>query len=96
MEKNNTPAGKGPEARLPRGISRLGRRATHFAELPDGTIVRRPTTMIRPLTARESILFRPATTLDIIGPEEAVRIADEQVALRAKFEHEDFEVKDDE
>ena len=69
---------------------RLGRLSLgHFVELPNGELKRLPTTMLRPLTWREAILHRPATSNDIIGPEEVARQADERRELNERFNHDD-------
>jgi hypothetical protein len=86
------PVEKEPSADQPRNPSKLGRLPVgHFIELPNGEIKRLPTTMLRPPTWREAMLYRPATSTDIIGVETVLREADELRELRRRFDQGDAE-----
>ncbi len=82
------PIDKEPAQRSSHQSRRWGRL---FMELSDGRVVRRPATMLRPLTWRESMLGRPATTADIIGPEILLQEADELSELRKRFNQDSAE-----
>jgi hypothetical protein len=43
--------------------------------------------MLRPVSAREAVRRRPATTTDIIGVEATLRAADELREERERFDH---------
>lgn len=86
------PTEKEPTANPPRRSELLGRLSTGlFVTLADGSVIRRPTTMLRPPTFRESMLGRPATTSDIIGMETVLREADELRELRKRYSQDDIE-----
>lgn len=82
------PVEKEPAVSQSREPRKLGKFSVgHFVELADGSVRRLPATMLRPPTWRESMLGRPATSIDIIGADEAFRQADELKELRAQFDH---------
>lgn len=83
---------KEPSFNPSRTKGRLGRTSVGlFVELSDGRIVRRPTTMLRPMTFREAMLHRPATSTDIIGIDTVMRETDELRELRERFDQSEEE-----
>lgn len=79
-----------PKPDKPHDPRRIGEYPSRlFVKLSNGTVIRRPTTMLRPPTHREAVLGRPATSHDIIGYDEVFRMADEQKELQKQFNHED-------